>query len=93
MFERPKARTELISKKENDSKIPSFLGTYSKKLTANETNEIELKQLENDSTSLLNSLGIMDIAMNRDLDQLKLKLGSDLVKFKQGKSLLSISNN
>lgn len=40
--------------------------------------EAELKQLENDSANLLNSIGPLDITMNRDLGQLKELLSKNI---------------
>ena len=73
MFSKTKDRVSLGEKpKENKFKTEGFV-------------ETELKQLENDASALLNSIGTFDIPVNRDLGQLKELLSKNIHDGGQGR--------
>lgn len=79
-------------RKSKDDVIGSIGVTKSSKFKADGFDETELKQLENDSANLLNSIGTLDIGMNRDLSQLKELLAKNLHDGTKDKSRIREGN-
>ena len=67
------------------SKFSSLIMSNPNKPKSEKLNENELKQLENDSQGLVCSLGIMDSAINRSIDQLRNKLSKANASFSSSK--------